>query len=1065
MSDMAGIAGNAVSVYQQALTTVSNNIANVATDGYSRQDVKLSALPVTLTGNVFLGSGVMVDRVQRQYNEFVERNLRNTVSDLASQEPMVSYANRVVDIMGGQSMGLSSALDRFFESARALSGDASSTVMRGSFLREADGVAARFGQLSSQLDLVDLETRQSMDSSVTQINELAANLALVNKQLTKQRTQDAQPPDLMDQRDLLLKKLSSFAHLNTAFTPNGTVTVSLGATVNQDVLVQGNTAMMVQANYDPKAPDKVVLVLDPYGQPRSLSGITSGSLAGLMSFREQVLGSTRNALDGLAQTFVRETNTVHQQGIDGYGNPGQALFKIDPKATNAAAGIQVTFTDSMRVASAAQFRVVKGATNPSESSATVSYLDTTLAPKRGPADITTALVNGAYSSAVKNINVSLSVPVAGVATVANGMTDLSVYLNAPQAGQHLAVMTRDGRQLIGKSMTGNAAMLGQLMTTDNGFAAGAGYSDTYLNGVSGSSTSYKGMSVFYGSQATVQMQPIYDAKDQISGYKSFPALLQGDRIQASTGGVAANTLVLNGIALDALAAPTTGTLQPASVAAWLNGQTAKTGVTATVSNEIRLDPGQIKYGLPLYINNIQVDASQTTTLAGMVAAINGATGSEVTARVAADGQLLITGTPGREADDIIVSSAMGTTVGLASQNALSIAAGTYRGQVSLTRATADLVTIDKTKLDFAKSLFINGKSITTTGSTATGINYPADTTGVPLKTTGTTTILALANAINATPGVNITARVSTSGHLVLSNLAGQENASITISASPDPSSTATNALGTLGPQDAQTLKIGPITAAKNQVANNSPIQLGFGTNGTPADLAKLGFRTGVFVAGQAKEDLLVFVTGAGNTSVSASYGGKPVDAKQNLRAQSLQVKFSSETDPSDSNKTLAYTITSTDPATAATTVVAKRYFDSLKLNPGVEFQGLQLAFSAVPSAGDEFVLDGNRDGIGNNDNMLQLASLEKKALVGNKTLANAYIDHINEMGNIATAATIAQTALTVVHDQAVGARDDLAGVSLDKEATDLIRYQQAYQAAAKSLQIASQLFDSVLQIG
>ena len=127
MSDMAGIAGNAVSVYQQALTTVSNNIANVATDGYSRQDVKLSALPVTLTGNVFLGSGVMVDRVQRQYNEFVERNLRNTVSDLASQEPMVSYANRVVDIMGGESMGLSSALDRFFESARALSGDASST--------------------------------------------------------------------------------------------------------------------------------------------------------------------------------------------------------------------------------------------------------------------------------------------------------------------------------------------------------------------------------------------------------------------------------------------------------------------------------------------------------------------------------------------------------------------------------------------------------------------------------------------------------------------------------------------------------------------------------------------------------------------------------------------------------------------------------------------------------------------------------------------------------------------------------------------------------------------------
>jgi flagellar hook-associated protein FlgK len=1063
MSDMAGIAGNAVAVYQQALTTVSNNIANVATDGYSRQDVKLSALPVTLTGGVFLGSGVMVDRVQRQYNEFVERNLRNTVSDLASQEPMVSYANRVVDIMGGESMGLSSALDRFFEAARALSGDASSTVMRGSFMREAEGVGDRFGQLSAQLDLVDLETRQSMDSSVSQINELAANLALVNKQLTKQRTQEAQPPDLLDQRDLLLKKLSSFAHVNTEFTPNGTVTVSLGATIGQDVLVKGNNALMVQANYDTKAPDKVVLVLDPYGQPRSLSGITSGSLAGLMSFREQVLGSTRNALDGLALTFAKEANTVHQQGVDGYGNPGQALFKFDPKAANAAAGIQVAFADAMLIASAAQFRVVKGATNPSDSNASISYLEGPPAPQRGPADISTALVNGAYTSAVKNINVSLSVPFSGVAAVANGMTDLSVYLNAPQAGQQLAVMTRDGRQLIGKSMASDSALLGQLMTPDNGFAAGATYSDAYLNGVSGTSPSYKGMSVFYGAQATVQQQPVYNAKDQISGYKAFPAMLQGDRLQGGNSGIAANTLVLNGVALEALAAPSSGTLQASAVAAWLNSQTAKTGVTATASNEIRLNPGQIKYGLPLYINGERVDASQATTLAGMVAAINQASGSGVTARVASDGQLLITGMPGRETDDITVST--GTTVGLASQNALGVAAGTYRGQVSLTRATADLVTVNPAKLDFTKSLFINGKSITTSASTATGINYPAESTGVALKTTGATTILALANAINATPDVNISARVSASGQLVLSNRAGQESASITISASPDPGSSATNALGTLGPLDPDTLKIGPITAAKNQVINHSPIQLGFGSNGTPADLARLGFRTGVFVAGAVKDDLLVFVTGAGNTSVSASYSGKAVDAKQNLRAQSLQVAFSNETDPSDPTKTLAYTITSTDPVTKAKTEVAKRFFDGQKLNPGVEFQGLQLAFSAAPRAGDVFVLDGNRDGIGNNDNMLQLVALEKKAVVGNKTLANAYIDHINEMGNIAIAAGIAQTALTVVHDQAVGARDDLAGVSLDKEATDLIRYQQAYQAAAKSLQIASQLFDSVLQIG
>ena len=182
------------------------------------------------------------------------------------------------------------------------------------------------------------------------------------------------------------------------------------------------------------------------------------------------------------------------------------------------------------------------------------------------------------------------------------------------------------------------------------------------------------------------------------------------------------------------------------------------------------------------------------------------------------------------------------------------------------------------------------------------------------------------------------------------------------------------------------------------------------------------------------------------------------------RAQSLKVTFQNETDPSNPNKTLSYTITSTDPQTQLSTVVAKRFFDNEKLNPGIAFQGLELTFSAPPQHGDVFAMDGNTDGIGSNDNMIALVGLEKKALIGNKTLGNAYVDHVNEMGNVARQASIAQTALSVVHDQAIKSRDQISGVSLDREAADLIRYQQAYQASAKALQVASQLFETVLQV-
>ena len=79
------------------------------------------------------------------------------------------------------------------------------------------------------------------------------------------------------------------------------------------------------------------------------------------------------------------------------------------------------------------------------------------------------------------------------------------------------------------------------------------------------------------------------------------------------------------------------------------------------------------------------------------------------------------------------------------------------------------------------------------------------------------------------------------------------------------------------------------------------------------------------------------------------------------------------------------------------------------------------------------------------------------------TIAQSYENTVGKIGNVASQASIAEKALKVVNDQAIEARDKISGVSLDSEAADLIRFQQAYQASAKSMQVAQQLFDSILQ--
>ncbi len=1316
MTDMAGIAGNAVSVYQQALTTVSNNIANVSTEGYSRQDVSLSALPVTKYGAAFLGSGVGLDRIKRQYDAFVESNLRNTTSDLEAQGPMVNYANRVVDVLGSSTMGLNTAFDAFFASARNLSGDPASTVLRSGFIRDSQGVADRFGQLSSQLDLVQEQTQQDLESSINQINTLTDQIAKVNTQLAKQKIEAGQPPDLLDQRDLLLKQLSVFTRINTRFEVNGIVTVSAGPTINADVLVNNQKSFMIQANFDSASTEKVALVLDPYGNPSSLSRITSGSLSGILAFRAQVLGGSRTALDGLAQTFANEVNKIHEEGVDGYGKAGQAMFTFDPKATNLAGGMQVTFDDPLMVAAGAQFRVVEGEKNPSGTNAKVAY---DLSPAAstgnnaatavaGPPALQTVLLNNASVGIAKQINVSSSLGVTSVAAVNLGLQDVSVYLDNMQPGQQLQIYTRDGRHLMGSSDI-SALAEDNLVKQENGFAQGATLSDEYLNksGISADGTQvlgYKGMTIFYGAQAVVPAEPILDSQDAVTGYNYLPAVLSGNRIATLTkntmppppnGFFPEGYFTLNGHDLGNLTPPGDGTaLQSSAVAQWVNQSTALTGVTAKASNVIVIKPQDIRFGMPLYIQGQAVQTKNTDTPAALAKAINQANAG-VEAVVNSTGELIITNnvksndisinisqlplnnglaglplfikdgstwkpidtasvtTPeelvaainaenvgvqarlngfdlvisrtasragedisisteasdapqtnsitalgiaprtfkvAKAGDDISVSATLSDNPGLTSITALGISSTTFHGKVDLIKPAIDAVTIETSKIDLGtapntKGLMINGQTIDLGNiqipstanmsayraamiNIAKAINDKAGTTQVTARLSLDSSILILGSvASDVNPKIRITGNFvrdsngapvsnrddeshvpqsgSNLGQDSLKNSQDQYTYQDSIfvkeiangSWPAEPINTViikkdqvrfdkplfikdagvwkkvdmyevdenlgelanrinlskagviakVNALGDLEirndeqhrGQDIRTSAIASdatgtsLVTALGQIATtfrvkydfkpSGPIQLGFGA-GSPNQLAQLGFRTGAFVSGEVKDDLLIFVTGPGNAAVSATYSGQAADPKQNLRGQIMDVKFFQ--DSTKHNGALYYTISSKDatkPGLGAT-VVAERVFDPEQLNPGVSFQGLNISFTGVPKVNDVFTLDGNKDGLGNNDNLLSISELETKAVVGSKTLTNSYIDQVNEMGNIARQAAISQTALKVVNEQALKSRDEISGVSLDKEAADLIRYQQAYQASAKVLQIASQLFEAVLRV-
>ena len=100
VTDILSIGGNSLKNNQSALAVVSNNIANVNTEGYVRQELDIKENKPSRNGTVFLGSGAIASGVKRAYDSLIEASLRSSNTDLSGQTPLIDFTNRLIDIMG-----------------------------------------------------------------------------------------------------------------------------------------------------------------------------------------------------------------------------------------------------------------------------------------------------------------------------------------------------------------------------------------------------------------------------------------------------------------------------------------------------------------------------------------------------------------------------------------------------------------------------------------------------------------------------------------------------------------------------------------------------------------------------------------------------------------------------------------------------------------------------------------------------------------------------------------------------------------------------------------------------
>ena len=362
MADLlsTGIAG--LRTYKKALTTVSNNITNVDTEGYHRQRIEIGQNAPSKQAGIYFGNGSMVLGNQRMYDRFVESSLRTNTSQLEQQESMYKYAQRLENLMADERLSVTGKIGRFFAAVQEVSITPASTAVRDILLTEAQTTAAGFRLLGSQFSALEQSTWGDMEDKVAQINGLSKQLASINNTLFKQSDIKNQPHDILDKRDILLNSLSKLVNITVSEKPSGAFDVHIGNTETGDKLVSGKEAIDLGMQKDSKQPERVAFVLSPYANPKTTNFVTSGSLAGINGFRQHSLQVARDEVDVIAQVFVNEVNKIQHQGVDMTGQFGKDLLSLDnvysvkPAINKGSATIAVSVT-SAAVARQASYEV------------------------------------------------------------------------------------------------------------------------------------------------------------------------------------------------------------------------------------------------------------------------------------------------------------------------------------------------------------------------------------------------------------------------------------------------------------------------------------------------------------------------------------------------------------------------------------------------------------------------------------------------------------------------------------------------------------------------------------
>jgi flagellar hook-associated protein 1 FlgK len=307
---------------QAALNTVSQNLANVQTPGYTRQGVLLKAT-ASDPGTLSAGNGVQIGSLLRFSNTYQLQQMWRANSDLGAHAQTQPYLTALETVMSDDKSSISYGIDNFFKALNAAGVDPTSSPLRQQVVTTANSMAQQFNSIYNVAANQVISVTQQQQAILPSLNESLAGIALLNKQIVSVGGTGTNTSALMDKREQLIDSVAAQVGVEVVYNPNGSVNVSLKS---GEPLVMSDSASTVSYSTESGSP---VLQLSYSNVKFTLDDTkVGGQLGGLGDFKQNTLIPLQTSIKELADQVATRINAAQATGYTAPGVGGTAMFEV-----------------------------------------------------------------------------------------------------------------------------------------------------------------------------------------------------------------------------------------------------------------------------------------------------------------------------------------------------------------------------------------------------------------------------------------------------------------------------------------------------------------------------------------------------------------------------------------------------------------------------------------------------------------------------------------------------------------------------------------------------------------